>query len=492
MRFQIILDGMGLILILFALSFLGPIWTGVVYHEDPYRLFLAYGIPIILCLGTGFSIRVLMHERFEQIRVSEALVMVALTWLVLAGIGALPYIALGAVSDAASAYFESMSGFTTTGATVISGLDDLDKSLLLWRSLTAWLGGMGVIVLSVAILSRFFGANINTVIIQAEVPGGRVTRMAPRMAQTARLLWGIYVLFTVILIGLLMAVGNWGEHEMSLFDAVNHAMAAMPTDGFTTHDKSVGYFDNPAVEFVITVFLIIAGTNFVLHYNALRGRWREYLKDPEMRFTILMVVLAIVFVTGDLAVRGIYSVDQSFRFGSFAVVSVVTTTGFATADFALWPVSSQLVLLMLMFFGGTMGSTAGGIKMVRVLIILKSIRVLFNKVTHRRGVFHVKLGNVIIPDAQVASTAVYVLLYMGLIGLGSLLISLDGTDMVTSISSTVTAIGNVGPALGMYGPATTFAAMSGVSKIIMAALMWIGRLEILGCLLLFNPKALAE
>ncbi len=492
MRFQIILDGMGLILILFALSFLGPIWTGVVYDEDPYRLFLAYGIPIILCLGTGFSIRALMHEKFEQIRVSEALVMVSLTWLVLAGIGALPFLALGAVPDATSAFFESMSGFTTTGATVISGLDDLDKSLLLWRSLTEWLGGMGVIVLSVAILSRFFGGSINTVIIQAEVPGGRVTRMAPRMAQTARLLWGIYVLFTVLLVAVLMGVGNYGDHEMSLFDAVNHAMAAMPTGGFSTHDKSVGYFDNPAVEFVITVFLLIAGTNFVLHYHALRGKWREYLKDPEMRFAILIIVLAIVFVTGDLAARDIYSVDQSFRFGSFAVVSTVTTTGFATANFALWPVSSQMVLLIMMVIGGTLGSTAGGIKMVRLLIILKSIRVLFLKVTHRRGVFHVKLGNVIIPDSQVANTAVYILMYVGLIALGSILIALDGNDMTTSVSAVITSISNVGPGLGLVGPATTFAILNGVSKTVLAMLMWIGRLEILGCLLLFSPKALAE
>ncbi|MCK4968959.1 MAG: TrkH family potassium uptake protein, partial [Thermoplasmata archaeon] len=224
----------------------------------------------------------------------------------------------------------------------------------------------------------------------------------------------------------------------------------------------------------------------------LRGKWRMYLSDPEFRFAILIIAFGILFITGDLVVRGIYSLGDSARFASFQVISITTTTGYATADYGLWPLSSQLILLFLMFFGGTLGSTGGAIKMLRMLIILKSVRLLFYRATHRRGVFHVKLGKVTISDEQVANTQAYVLLYLGIIAFAIMILAMEGQDLVTAGSAAVTAISNVGPGLGDVGPSENFAFLPPLSKVVLALLMWIGRLEILGCLLLFSPRALRE
>ncbi len=492
MRFKVIADGLGLVLMGISFAYLLPIITGAYFiHQgeaselDYPEIFAAYGIPFIISLVGGIILRLLMKREYEQLRTGEAMVMVAIAWLVMATIGTIPYMVAIDVSWI-DAFFESMSGFTTTGSTVLSGLDSMPESLLLWRSLTEWLGGMGVIVLSVAILSRFFGGRANPLIMQAEVPGDRVTRMAPRMAQTARLLWGIYMLFTAVEAVLLMLLG------MGAFDAVCHAFTTLPTGGFSTHDASIAYWHNPAIEMVVMTFTLISGTSFVLHYHALRGKWRMYLRDPEFRFAMLIIAFGILFITGDLAVRGIYSLGDSMRFSSFQVISIVTTTGYATANYAAWPLSSQLMLLLLMFFGGTLGSTGGGLKMLRVLIILKSIRLLFYRATHRRGVFHVKLGNVTISDEQVANTATYVLLYIMIIAASTMMLATLEDDLVTSGSATITAISNVGPGLGDVGPIENFAFLHPISKFILAVLMWLGRLEILGCLLLFSPRAMRD
>ena len=489
MRFRVIADGMGLVLMGMAFAYLIPIWAGLYFGEDPRVLFEAYAVPGLISFIGGGLLRFSLRREWEQMRTSEAMVMVAVAWLVLTVIGTIPYMVVipGSLAGGwVDAFFETMSGFTTTGSTVLSGLDNMPKSILMWRSLTEWLGGMGVIVLSVAILSRFFGGRANPLLMQAEVPGDRVTRMAPRMAQTARLLWGVYVLFTTVEALILWFLG------MTAYDAINHAFTTLPTGGFSTHDASIAYWHNPAIELTVMTFTFLSGTSFVLHFHALRGRWRVYLQDPEFRFAVLIILFGILFITGDLVARGIYSLGESVRFASFQVISITTTTGYATADYALWPLGSQLVLLLLMFFGGTLGSTGGAIKMLRVLIVLKSVRVLFYRATHRRGVFHVKLGRVTIDDDQVANTAAYIILYLGLTGAGMLVLAMQGVDLVTAGSASVTAISNVGPGLGEVGPSLNFAWMPSLSKFVLALEMWLGRLEILGCLLLFSPRTLRD
>jgi len=488
----VILDGLGVVLLAFSVAFLAPIWAGVWYHEVAGKLFMAYGIPIVICLVLGLLFRYYFHEQFEQVRTGEALVLVSLGWLVIAAIGAIPFLALGVLKSPIDAFFESMSGFTTTGATVIVGLEWLPKSILMWRATIQWVGGMGIIVLSVAVLSRFLGGRMKPLMMQAEMPGHQVARMAPRLAQTARLLWAIYILFTVTGIAALAIVGHYSSPRMGLFDAMCHVMTALPTGGFSSYDASVGHWNSPAIEFVLIVIMLLGGTNFVLHYKALGGDWRAFLRDPEFRFFMLVIAFGVVFITGDLAVRNVYTLGESFRYSSFHVVSVITTTGFASDNFNLWPVSSQLMLLLLMLVGSMMGSTGGGLKIARTLIILKSIRVMLLKSIHTRGVFYVKIGNVKLSDEQVSHTTTYVMSYLLIIGGAALLVTMTGADLVTSISATVSCMGNVGPGLAIVGPATTYATLTGAAKLVLSLLMWIGRLEILGCLLLFTPSSWKE
>jgi trk system potassium uptake protein TrkH len=492
MRLPTILDGLGLILAIFSLAFLAPIWTGVWYDEPGGRLVLAYGVPIAICLTLGLGLRALMHGRYEQIRSGEALVLVALAWMAVALVSAIPFLGIGVLDSPVDAFFESMSGFTSTGATVITGLDEAPKSILLWRAMSQWLGGMGVIVLSVAVLSRFFGGGAAALIMRAEAAGHTVSRMAPRIAQTARLLWGIYMLFTIAEVAMLLLVGRVVGKEVTLFDAVCHAFATLPGGGFGTHDNNVAYWNSPAIESVLVIFMLAGATSFLLHYRALHLDWRAYLRDPEFRFWMMVIALAIVFVTGDLAVRGIYTVDASFRYSVFNVVSLITTTGFTNVDYNLWPASSQLVLLSLIIMGSMMGSTSGALKMTRVMIMLKSVRVLVSKLIHPHAVVRVKLGNIVITDEHVANTGTYVLLYLATIFIGTVLVSLAGVDIVTSLGSAVTCLGTTGPGLGITGPVSTFATLPAFSKLVLTFLMWFGRLEILGCLLLFSPSLVKE
>jgi trk system potassium uptake protein TrkH len=492
MRFPVILDGLGLVLIAVSLAFLGPIWTGVWFHEAMGSLLLAYGIPLILCLAIGLLLRLLMHGSYLDIRPGEAMAMVALAWLAIAAISAIPFLALGVIKSPVDAFFESMAGWSSCGATVITGLDHTAKSILLWRALSQWLGGMGVIVTSVAILSRFFGGRAKPLLLQAELPGHTVTRMAPRLEQTARLLWAIYILFTVMGIAALALVGHFITPRLGLFDAICHVFTAIPGGGFGTKDASVGYWDSPAVEFVLMLVMLAGAINFTLHYKALHGNWRAYLRDPEFRFFMLVLAFFIVFITGDLAVRNVYSLGDSLRYSAFHTVSAFTTTGFASADFAKWPYASQFMLLIAMILGGMMGSTSGALKMTRVMIVLKSVRVLFQKAIHHQGVFYVKIGNEKLTDEQVGHTLTYVIMYFMTLGVGTIVVAMTGMDLVTASSATVSCMGTVGPGLNLVGPATTYALLSPVAKFTLSIIMWLGRLEILGCLLLFHPSMLKE
>jgi trk system potassium uptake protein TrkH len=491
-RLPVILDGLGLVLVVVSVAFLGPIWTGVWFHEDIGTVLAAYGVPLAICLALGLSLRLLMHGRYGDIRPAEAMVMVALAWLVIATISAIPFLAIGVIKSPVDAFFESMSGWSSTGATVMVGLDHMDKSILLWRALSQWLGGMGVIVTAVAILSRFFGGRAKPLMMQAEIAGHQVTRMAPRLEQTARLLWGIYIFFSIIGIAALAIVGHFTSPRMGLFDAICHVFAAIPGGGFGTKDASVGYWNSPAIEFVLIMVMLVGAINFTLHYKALTGDWRSYYKDPEFRFFMLFLAFAIVFITGDLAVRNIYPIAESFRYSAFHVVSMITTTGFASADFARWPYASQFLLMIVAILGSMMGSTSGALKMVRVMVVLKSMRMLIQKAIHGHGVFYVKIGNTRLTDEQVANTLTYVLLYVITLGVGTIILAATGADLVTSSSATVVCLGNTGPGLAMVGPATTYAILSPVAKFTLSIIMWLGRLEILGCLLLFHPSVLKD
>ena len=481
-----------MVLILFCFAFLPPMLLGLYDGESLRNLLVSYGLASVSTLLLGLVLKVSTRSLYFRMRPGEAMAMVSMSWLVIAVLGAIPFLGTGVVSDPVDAFFESMSGFTSTGATVLTGLDGMPRSILLWRSLSQWLGGMGVIVLSVAVLSRFLGGPIKPMIMEAEVPGPKVTRMAPRMAQTARLLWGIYLLLTGMEFVMLLVVSHLGGRPMGVFDALCHSLTTLPGGGFGTHDANVGHWNNPGIELIITIFMIAGATSFVLHYKALHLDWRSYVRDPEFRFYILLVALFSLVVSGTLAVEGIYSLETSFRFGTFHVVSMMTTTGFTTADYGAWPTLAQFLIVIMMLVGGSLGSTSGALKMTRVLVILKSAKLLLVKSRHPRGIFHVRIGDRVLTDAEVAHTVTYVMLYVMVIVTGTAILAAEGGEILDSISATATCIGNVGPGLGSVGPSTTFSSLPVVSKLVLSVIMWLGRLEILGCLLLFSPRAWSE
>ncbi|UCG86948.1 MAG: TrkH family potassium uptake protein [Gemmatimonadota bacterium] len=405
----------------------------------------------------------------------EGIAIVGLGWLAVVAVGSLPFQLTGVTPTVASALFESASGFTTTGATVFAVIEDLPRSILLWRSITHWMGGMGIIVLGVAILPLIGmgGAQL----FRAEVPGIAADRLKPRVATTARLLWGVYALLTATLAVIYLVLG------MSLFDAVNHAMSALATGGFSTRTTSVGAF-SPAIQWVTIVFMLAAGTNFTLHYQALTGRWLPWLRDSEFRWYagVTLAAAAAVFLY-----LGFSGAGWAFRSAAFNVAAIATTTGFVTADFGAWPAFCQVLLLGLMFVGAMGGSTGGGFKTARAVVVLKHAVGEVHKVLHPRAVFVTKLGNAPIRSEILANVLAFLALYVATHGIGSLLIAALGYDLLTSVSAALAAMSSIGPGLGDVGPASHYGDLSAPAHIILSGLMLLGRLEFYTLLVLVIP-----
>ncbi len=488
-------EAIGWILILFSFSLFLPLITGIIYNEPINYLILSYVVPFIISLSIGLFLKFQCRGYSEALRDREAFAVVGAGWLILAFIGALPFVFSGAIPNLVHAYFESMSGLTTTGATVLevsSGdyLDNYSHSIFLWRALIQWLGGMGIIVLSVVVLARILGGGMQ--LLRAEVPGPTVTKLKPKIAQTAQLLWLIYGFFTILQITLLyFAINSTGKPD-ALYDAVCHTFTTLATGGFGTHVDSIGYYNNPLVEIVIIIFMLIAGTNFVLHYQFLTGKIRNLFRDPEFRFYILILTLGTIFITSELAVKGIYSSVDSFRYGLFQAVSITTTTGYATADFGGWPPSSQFIILLLMFIGGCAGSTGGSVKIVRILVLLKTARREVRQAIHPRAVIPIKLGGISIPENVVKTVVVFFFIYILIFVVCTLMITFMGLDIISSASAVAATLGNVGPGLGAVGPTVTYTSIPDVGKILLALCMWLGRLEIFAGLMLFFPSSYAK
>jgi trk system potassium uptake protein TrkH len=492
MRYRVVADTIGWIIILFSFTLFLPFVTGIFYNESMNSLLLNFIAPFIISLVLGLVLKFIGHGYSESIRDREAFAVVGLGWLLIAFLGSLPFVFSGTIPNPIDAYFESMSGFTTTGATVLevnSGdyLDVYSHSIFLWRAHIQWLGGMGIIVLSVVILARILGSGLQ--LLRAEVPGPTVTRLRPKIRQTAQLLWGIYGFFTLLEIILLyIAISASGKPD-AFYDAVCHTFTTLATGGFGTHTQSIGYYQNPLVEIIIVIFMVIAGTNFVLHYQFLTGKVNKLFKDPEFRFYILIIALATIFLTSELAVKGIYSSMNSFRHGLFQAVSIVTTTGYATADFGAWPPASQFILLLLMFIGGCAGSTGGSIKMVRILVLFKTARREVRQVIHPRAVIPIKLGGIAIPEGIVRTVVVFFFIYIVIFVVCTLVITSMGLDIITSTSAVAATLGNVGPGLGEVGPAVTYTVIPDAGKILLSLCMWLGRLEVFAGLMLFFPSS---
>jgi trk system potassium uptake protein len=413
----------------------------------------------------------------EDINFREAFVTVTFSWTAVALIGALPYLFSGTLPSPTAALFESMSGFTTTGSTVLADIEAVLPGILLWRSLSQWLGGMGFIVLGVAILPYLGVGGMQ--LFRLEAPGPTTDRLRPRIRDTAKLLWLVYVVLTVILAALYLVGG------MSVFDAINHALTCMPTGGFSTRSESLAAF-SPMVQWVTILFMFLAGTSFTLHYRVMSRGPNAYVNDTEWRlyagFSLAATLLVAVMIHG-----GDSTVEQTLRAAMFQVVAIVTTTGYATADYVLWAPAAQIMLFLLFFLGGMAGSTAGGIKMVRVLLVLKHTWLEVRKQLHPRAVFVPKVGNRPVRENVMLNVLGFVLLYVMLFGLGTLAMATLGLSLPAAAGAAATAISNVGPALAELGPASHFGTLPWQGHVIMTFLMLVGRLEIYTVLLLFHP-----
>jgi trk system potassium uptake protein TrkH len=455
------------------------VWTAVAMLP-PTAVGFTEGLAVhwLLAFGVTAAVGAVMWfitPREVSINRREGIAIVGLGWLAVVAVGSLPFTLTGVAPTVASAVFESVSGFTTTGATVFPVIEELPHSILLWRSISHWMGGMGIIVLGVAILPLIGmgGAQL----FRAEVPGIATDRLKPRVATTARLLWGVYALLTVVLGILYLLLG------MSLFDAVNHAMSALATGGFSTRTASVGAF-GPAIQWVTVMFMLVAGTNFTLHYQALTGKWFPWFRDAEFRWYGGVALAAALTVFLFLGISG---VGWMFRDAAFNVVAVITTTGFVTADFGAWPAFCQVLLLGLMFVGAMGGSTGGGFKMARAVVVLKHAVSEVQKVLHPRAIFVTKLGRALIRSDILANVLAFLALYVATHGIGSLVLAALGHDLLTSVSASLAAMSSIGPGLGAVGPASHYGELGSAAHIALATLMLLGRLEFYTLLVLVIP-----
>jgi trk system potassium uptake protein TrkH len=409
----------------------------------------------------------------------EALAIVGLGWLGIVLTGALPFLLTGATRSVAWAIFESVSGFTTTGATVFAVIEDLPDSILLWRSLSHWIGGMGIIVLGVAILPLIGvgGAQL----FSAEAPGMTTDKVQPRIATTARLLWGVYVAMTLILGITYLILG------MSLFDAVNHAMSALATGGFSTRTASMGYY-SPAIQWVTIVAMFLAGVNFTLHYRTFTGHPREMFRNAEWQWylaSVLAVSMACFLALG-ISERS-FSLEVVRR-ATFSVASIHSTTGFGTADFAAWPLVAQVLLLGLMFMGGMGGSTGGGFKVIRGAVVTQHVLDEIRKVLHPRAVIITRVGGKPIREELVLKVLAFLAMYMATHAVGTLILATLGHDLVTSLSASLAALSSIGPGLGEVGPAGNYGHMGAPALLTLSCLMLLGRLEFYTLLVLLIPS----
>ncbi|MEX2571131.1 MAG: TrkH family potassium uptake protein [Gemmatimonadota bacterium] len=430
----------------------------------------------VIVAGVGGVGRYFTHVP-DDLNHREGFATVSLAWTAVGIAGAIPYIASGAIASPIDALFESMSGFTTTGATILVDIETVAPGILLWRSLTQWLGGMGIIVLGIAVLPYLGVGGMQ--LFRAEVPGPTKDRLRPRIRETAKLLWMVYAGLTLLLVALFLIGG------MSFFDAVNHALTTLPTGGFSTRNASMGAFP-PFIHWVTVVFMYLAGINFALHYRALRAGWQPYWRDGEWRLYTTIIAAATLLVAVTTHVPG-NSLEGTLRTAVFQVVSIVTTTGYGTADYVLWAPFAQISLFLLFFVGGMAGSTAGGPKVVRVLLILKHGFGEMRRYLHPRAILVTKLSGMPVPPEVMLNVFAFMILYVGLFGVGTLLMAGTGMTLASSAAAAATSISNVGPGFDQLGPTANYALVAGWGKLVMVVLMLVGRLEIYTVLLLFHP-----
>jgi trk system potassium uptake protein TrkH len=476
MYYASVIHILGLLMMFLAGSMLLPIPFSLYYGKLDYQAFL-YAAGLTFAVGfTAFKLTTFN----KNLRPKEGFAIVGTSWLLLSFFGCLPFMFSGAIPSLTDAFFETMSGFTTTGATILTEIEGLPEGVLMWRSLTHWIGGMGIIVLSLAILP-FLGVG-GMQLFKAEVPGPTADKLTPRITETAKILWGVYVVFTLVQTVLLMLGG------MNLFEALCHAFGTLATGGYSTRNASVGAYHSPYIEYVIILFMLIAGSNFALHYRFLRGEFKVYFKNPEFLFYLGIILFTTIVIGANNYVALNEGIEKTFRDTLFQVLSISTTTGYGTADYEQWPFASQMLLFFLMFGGGCAGSTAGGLKMIRVFILIKFVYTEIVRLLHPHAVVPVRIGKTVISRDILLNVFGFFVLYLAIFTVSVFAMSQLGLDFTSAYGSVVACMSNIGPGLGSVGPTDNFSHIPVIGKWLLSMLMMMGRLELFTVVILFSPS----
>ena len=452
-----------------------PLIASFIYKEACSTAFL---ISIAAALAVGFALTLIFKPGSKVIYAKEGFVIVSLAWLALSAVGALPFYISGEIPSYVDAFFETVSGFTTTGASILTDVEAMSRGLLFWRSFTHWVGGMGVLVFVMAVIPGVSDRSIH--ILRAEAPGPIVGKLVPKMRQTARILYIIYMVMTVVEIAFLLAGG------MPVFDSLIHAFGTAGTGGFGVKGDSIASY-SPYLQWVITIFMLLFGINFNLYYLVLIKKFRTAIKSEELWAYLIIFFASTAVITLNIMPMG-GSFSENLRLAAFQVSSIVTTTGYATADFNQWPTLSKTVILLLMFIGSCAGSTAGGFKVSRVVLLMKKIKRELQKLLHPRAVSVIRFEGKRVDEATMSSLGSYLAIYVLFYCIFVFLLGFETLDLETNISAVAACYNNIGPALGAAGPASNYAFYSPFSKIVLSMAMLLGRLEILPLILTFSPS----
>lgn len=465
-------------MIVIGLSMIPSLVVAGIYREIP--AFLAFVISIFAPCMIGGMLIFIGRDFERDLRIRDGFLVVTLCWFIAGFVGALPFMLSGAIPNFFDAFFESCSGFSTTGCTILTDIEALPKSMLFWRSFTHWIGGMGILIFAIALMPSLGISGQN--VVASEAPGPTLDKVTAKISDTAKTLYTIYIMFTVVQTILLLLGG------MSLFDALVHTFGTVGTGGFSSYNDGIAHFNSIYLESVIIVFMVLCGTNFNLFFMSFKQKYNYFLHDSEFKLYMSVIIIFSMLIAINLFSSGIYEGGESIRRSIFQVSSVITTTGYANADFNLWPTFSKMLLLILMFIGGCASSTGGGIKVIRILVLLKLIKRGIATRLHPNAVVNVRINDTSIPSDTVTNTANHAFIYLLIVFASTMLISLDNFDIITNFTAVVTCVGNIGPGLELVGPMGSFAMFSGPSKFLFSLLMLAGRLELFTLLIIFTPK----
>ena len=475
MNYRMIINTIGRVLAVETVLLLLPFVTAILYQDSSVSAFL---ITILITAVASIG-ALLVKVRNRVIYAKEGFTIVAFAWILVSIFGAIPFYISGAIPSFIDSLFETISGFTTTGASILTEIETLPKGILFWRSFTHWIGGMGVLVFVMAIVPLAGDRSIH--VMRAEVPGPTMEKLVPRIKGTAKLLYSIYILLTVVEVIFLVA------GKMPVFDSLVHAFGTAGTGGFSIMNASIAAYGSPYLEYVIAIFMMLFGVNFTIFFLLLAREFKLVIKNEELFWYLSIILIATLAITFSIMPQ-YGGFGEAFRLSFFQVSSIITTTGYATADYCQWPMVTQMILLLLMIVGACAGSTGGGMKVSRLIILLKKVRRDIHKLIHPRMVGAIKMDGKTLQQETVDNVSLYFISYMLLLFVLSLIVSLDGFDFTTTFSSVVACMGNIGPGLGMVVPSGNFSGFSNLSKLTLSLAMLFGRLEIFPLLLAMSPS----